>query len=388
MIESLAKKKTLRIAGLMSGTSIDGIDAAIVDCSKKKITPLSFSTTPYPDDVRQWILDTASGKKQSAGDLSDLNALIGQLHSLALERLCKESNIPLKSIDLIGSHGQTIHHNPDGRKIGKHHIRSTYQIGQADYLSQRFGACVIHDFRSGDLATGGQGAPLVPFADAVLFRHNVKHRAIQNIGGIGNVTYLPAGKNKIIGFDTGPGNMLIDMAITTFTKGKNYFDDQGNIAAQGSLNKPLLKSLMKHPYFKCPPPKSTGRELFSENYFKNILKHKKKYKLSQEDVIATLTAFTAESICMAYKNYLPKKLNEVILCGGGVHNNTLVSMLKKKLAPIDLLTSDDFGIDCDAKEAICFAILARETIYQNPVNSRHVTGAKRNTILGKITLPS
>jgi anhydro-N-acetylmuramic acid kinase len=373
----------MRIAGLMSGTSADGVDVAIIDIDNEKVNVQAFDTFAYSDELRRSVLGLCIG---STADVCHFNFVIGEVFAEAVIKLCKKSGIGLKTIDLVGSHGQTIYHNPKGRRFGKKVICSTLQIGEPAIIAERTGITTVADFRPRDMAAGGEGAPLVPFADYFLFRGKRRSRAIQNIGGIANVTYLPAGclPEDIIAFDTGPGNMIIDGIVSIISEGKQKFDREGKIAAKGEVDKAVLDDILRHPYFGRRPPKSTGREEFGEQYCKLLYQRmKKKVKLA-ENILATATAFTAQSIVGAYRKFLPRMPDEVILCGGGAHNKTLVRMLRQGLGESKILFSDDFGINSDAKEAISFAILAYATIKGLPNNIPGATGAKRQAILGKI----
>jgi len=370
----------------MSGTSADGVDAAIIDFDGNKANVLAFDTFVYPPELRRSIFELFESKNCRLSDVCHLNFAIGEIFAQSVLKLCRKSGIDLRTIDLIGSHGQTIFHNPDGRWLGKKLLRSTLQIGEPSVIAQRTGVITVADFRPADMAANGQGAPLVPFADYILFRDKKKNRAVQNIGGIANVTFLPAGcrKEDIIAFDTGPGNMIIDRLVSIETKGRKKFDRNGKLAAKGRINKDLLNNLLNNQFFKTRPPKSTGRELFGKEYSDKLYRSAKRKKLSGEDILATACAFTAFSIADSYRNFLPEMPDEVILCGGGAHNNTLVNMLKEQLAGIKILASDRLGINCDAKEAISFAILAYAAVKGIENNVPSATGAKRSLILGKI----
>jgi len=363
----------MRIIGLMSGTSADGVDAAVVDIKNNKVELLAFDTFAYQPAIRKNILEMGEQKICRPADISSLNFLLGEVFADAVIKLCRKNKINLKTIDLIGSHGQTIYHNPEGK------IHSTLQIGEPSIIAYKTGITTVADFRPKDMAAGGQGAPLVPFADYFLFKSG-KNRAIQNIGGIANVTFLPANckPQDIIAFDTGPGNMIIDRLVFLATKGKKNFDKDGKIAAKGKINIKILNQMLAHNYFRKKPPKSTGRELFGREYTDKFYR-----KLSNEDIIATATAFTVVSITEAYKKFLPKMPDEIILCGGGVRNKTLVKMLRQNINS-KILFTDDFGINSDAKEAVSFAILAYATIKGIANNIPSATGAKQSVVLGKI----
>jgi len=372
--------------GLMSGTSADGVDAAIIDLNKNKVNLLAFDTFAYPLALRRSILELGEQKSCRPADISNLNFLLGQVFAEAVIRLCKKSRINLSTIDLVGSHGQTIYHNPKGLRFGKRIIRSTLQIGEPSIIAQRTGITTVADFRPRDMAANGEGAPLVPFADYFLFKDKRHNRAVQNIGGIANVTYLPAGcrPENIIAFDTGPGNMIIDRIANILSKGRLNYDKGGKIAAKGKVNIKILNEMLSHPFFLRKPPKSTGREEFGRENCDVFYKKAKNKSLSPEDILATATALTAVSITRAYQRFLPQIPDEVILCGGGAHNKTLVKMLQQNLHKVTIRLSDDFGICCDAKEAVSFAILAYATIKGMPNNVPSATGADEALVLGKI----
>jgi anhydro-N-acetylmuramic acid kinase len=376
----------MRVAGLMSGTSVDGVDAAVIDINGNKVSVLAFDTFPYPAEVRRGIFELIESKSSRLVEMCHLNFVIGEVFAESVLKLCRKSGIDLNTIDLIGSHGQTIYHNPKGRRFGKRTVRSTLQIGEPSVIAHRTGITTVADFRPKDMAANGQGAPLVPFADYVLFRDKKRKRAIQNIGGIANVTYLPAGcqRRDIIAFDTGPGNMIIDGTILLATKGRKKFDRGGKIAGRGTVDKGLLNNMLRHPFFSKRPPKSTGREMFGKEYCACLYRRAIKKGLSAEDVVATATAFTAASICLSYRRFLPTMPDELILCGGGARNNTLIKMLQQELGEVKIFLSDELGISCDAKEAISFAILAYATIKGIVNNVPSATGADKSLILGKI----
>jgi anhydro-N-acetylmuramic acid kinase len=386
-IMKLQRKTRIRVAGLMSGTSADGVNAAIIDITKDKINILAYDNFPYPEAVRRAIFKLVESKDAGAADVSHLNFVIGEVFAEAVLKLCRKSGIGLKTIDLIGSHGQTIYHNPRGRRLWKRTVPCTLQIGEPAVIAQRTGITTVSDFRPRDIAAGGQGAPLVPFADYILFRDKKKNRAVQNIGGIANVTYLPANcrRGEIIAFDTGPGNMIIDGIVSLATRGREKFDSGGKTARRGTVDKELLGNMLQHPFFRIRPPKSTGREMFGRTYRDILYEKVRRRGLSTEDITATVTAFTAASISLSYRRFLPAMPDEVILCGGGAKNNTLIKMLRKELDGTKVLTSSKLGINYDAKEAISFAILAYATVKGIANNVPSATGANEALILGKIT---
>jgi anhydro-N-acetylmuramic acid kinase len=384
-IKFLGKNK-MRVAGLMSGTSADGVDVVIIDIEKNSVSILAFDTFSYPHALRDSILKLCGSKSCRVADICHLNFAIGEVFAESIIKLCRKNKLDLSSVDLIGSHGQTIYHNPKGLRFGRRLVRSTLQIGEPSVIAQRTGITTVADFRPRDMAANGQGAPLVPFADYVLFRHKRLNRVIQNIGGIANLTYLPANGRlrDIVAFDTGPGNMIIDRLASIISRGRQNFDRNGKMAAKGKINQKLLDDMLQHRFYNCRPPKSTGREEFGHQYGDTFYSKAIKKAIPAEDIIATATALTAVSISQAYRRFLPQMPDEVILCGGGAHNDTLVRMLRQELGRIKIMLSNEFGISCDAKEAVSFAILAHATIKGLTNNVPSATGADQPLILGKI----
>ncbi len=387
-LDKLASASQLRVAGLMSGTSADGVDAAVVDVPRRgAVKLLAFDTVRYPPSVRRAVLALCAADAGDVAEVCHLNAVLGELFARAVTRLAERAGVPLASIDLIGSHGQTIRHLPRGRRFGGRAIGSTLQIGAPAVIAERTGITTVADFRPRDLAAGGQGAPLVPYADYVLFAHRRRSRAVQNIGGIANVTFLPAGGSldEVVAFDTGPGNMIIDRLAERVTGGKHAYDRGGRLAAAGAVNATLLAELMRHPYLRRRPPKSTGREQFGWAFADGLADRAAKRGLPPADLLATATAFTAAAIADAYRRFAPGPIDEVLLCGGGAHNRTLVAMLTDRLRPAAVTSTDTLGIPADAKEAVAFAILAAATLRGTPANVPAATGAARPVLLGSIT---
>ena len=414
----LQHKDPKKVIGLMSGTSIDGIDACLVEISGNglhtRINVLAFETYPYNDTTRTAILDTCNPETGTVNKVCQLNFHLGKLFANAAKSITNKAQIAIQDIDLIGSHGQTVYHIPNPVTVEKTedrsqkpeargqraegrekeawdlpHIRSTLQIGEPSVIAQETGVTTVADFRPRDMAAGGQGAPLVPYVDFILFRDKEKGRALQNIGGIANVTVLPknCGINDVIAFDTGPGNMIIDRITELVTNNTHHFDEGGKLAARGSVNDAILSSLLAHPYLSKPPPKTTGREEFGISFADNLYKEAIHSGIKDLDILATVTAFTARTIADSYKQWiLPKhQLSEIILSGGGSHNSTLIKFLKQYLEPtIQLHSIDKFGISPNTKEALAFAILANETISGNPNNIPSATGAREAVIMGKI----
>jgi anhydro-N-acetylmuramic acid kinase len=386
IIRRLASMDTIRVAGLMSGTSADGVDVSLVDISEGRIMVAAYGTIRYPGELRRMIMQLFETQAAPLADICHLNFVIGEVFASALLKVAKRNGIKRASIHLIGSHGQTIHHIPGGRRFGRRRIRSTLQIGEPCIIAERTGITTVADFRPRDVAAGGEGAPLVPYADYILFRHRKKNRAILNIGGIANLTFLPAGGGikDILAFDTGPGNMIIDRLAFRASRGSVSYDRNGKLGASGKIHERLLAELMGHKFLRRRPPKSTGREEFGHAYSDALYRKARRKGIRPRDILATATAFTAKSISRACNRFLPKGLDEVIASGGGVHNRTLMDMLRQELHPACLKLTNEFGIHPDAKEAVSFAILARETIRGLPGNVPSATGAERPVVLGKV----
>jgi anhydro-N-acetylmuramic acid kinase len=362
--------------GLMSGTSIDGIDAALVSIQEPskgslKIRLLNWSIDPFPKGMRERIL--------AEDDFCRLNFELGELFAKSVIRLCRKARVPLSKISVIGSHGQTIGH------LGR---EGTLQIGEPSVIAERTGITTVADFRPRDIAAGGFGAPLAPYFHYLFFGSSRETRIVQNIGGIGNLTFLPkkGGLAKVIGFDTGPGNMVIDGILRETTNNKVHYDHGGKIAARGIVSLKLLKELLSHPFISKKPPKTAGREEFGRPYVKSLLRRAWKLGLRQEDVIATATALTATSIAENYRRFLfPRELpEEIIFGGGGIHNKALMAMIRAEIPGVRLKTFDDHGLPADAAEAVCFAVLAYQTLRGRPTNIPSVTGARHPAVLGKI----
>jgi anhydro-N-acetylmuramic acid kinase len=385
-LAALARKKKLRIAGLMSGTSADGVSTAIVEIAPRQVRILAFRTFPYPPEIRRRVFALFQPGTARLDEICRLNFLLGERFAGALIALAKSSRIPLPSIDLVGSHGQTICHLPRDPRSARRNAGSTLQIGEPSVIAERTGITTVADFRPRDIAAGGEGAPLVPYADFLLFRHPRRSRAIQNIGGIANVTWMPARPRigDLIAFDTGPGNMMMDRVTQLITRGKQTYDDGGHLALRGRVNPRLLAELLAHPFLRRRPPKSTGREEFGVAFADEIFDRARKAGIPPLDILATLNAFTSQSIRDAYRRFLPKRPDEVILCGGGARNGLLVQRLKADLLPSKVIAMDELGINAEAKEAVSFALLARETIRGVPNNVPSATGARKSVVLGKI----
>jgi anhydro-N-acetylmuramic acid kinase len=311
------------------------------------------------------------------------NFWLGELFAAAALQGIQEAGLKPGDIAVIGSHGQTVYH-----AVGvEAPTRSTLQVGEAAVIAAQTGITTVADFRVADVAAGGQGAPLVSYVDWLLLRDSSGTRAIQNIGGIANVTYLPPGDSPqgVFAFDTGPGNMLIDDAVRRATGGRHSYDRDGKLAARGRVDANLLVALLAHPYLQQAPPKTTGREAFGTSFGAQVWARARAKDLPAEDVVATLTALTAASIAEAYHRFLPQMPDQVILGGGGAHNPTLVAMLQQRLGSTPIMHHEFLGVSSDAKEAIAFAVLAYETLHGRPGNLPGCTGAKAQAVLGKIT---
>lgn len=380
--------------GLMSGTSLDGIDAAAVRLEGSGFQLgtelLAFLTIPYPDALRRLLLENSAAATSSVREISQLNVRLAHAYADAVRVLARRAGLPLDAIDAIGCHGQTVYHVPDAEDCAGRPTRSTLQLGDPSTLACLLGIPVVGDFRLADMALGGQGAPLVPYFDYVYFSKPGENRALLNIGGIANLTALPGtGRiDEVTAFDTGPGNMLIDILALRFFD--RDYDEDGRFATRGRVHEVLLAELMEDDYLHKTPPKSTGREYFDGAYADRIVEWAHHYGINlPEDILATTTAFTAASIASAYRKFIAPRLvvDQFLVSGGGVHNAFLMEDLGRRLAPIPVVSTREIGLDPDAKEAICFAVLAHETLNGVPSNVPGATGASRPAILGKICLP-
>jgi len=388
----ILNKKEKYIVGLISGTSMDGVDAVLIKlkgCAEKtSFKQIGFITYPYPPGLKERIIEIISNKKVSLDEISRINFLIGEIFGEAALKVCQKSGVAISEIDLIGSHGQTIWHSPVKEEMFGHKIGATLQLGDPSTIAVKTGIPTVGDFRTADVSSGGEGAPLIPYFDYLMFRDKSENRAILNIGGISNVTLLPKNckKKDVIGFDCGPGNLLIDqIAKLLFQKD---FDKNGNIAIKGKLSVELLNFMKEHPFLMKKPPKSSGREEFGNNYIKKILKFSE--KLKKEDIIKTITEFTAFAIYLNFQRFIKDRLkvDRLIISGGGAKNKLVMNSIKKYFKETKIESTERYGIFPDAKEAIAFAVYANETISGNPISIKNVTGANRENILGKICLIS
>ena len=377
------------VVGLMSGTSADGVDAAVVDIRgighRLTIKLLGHYGRAYPPRLRQRILHVA--ERGAVGDVCHLHAWLGEVFAQTVKVAITRSGIVPKQVKLIGSHGQTVHHLPQStveRGIGT--IRSTLQIGCPAVIAERTGFTTVSDFRSRDLAAGGEGAPLVPYTHFLMFRQKTARRWVVNLGGIANVTMLPRGERlaTVQAFDTGPCNMLLDALVTTGTNGRTTIDRGGRLAQRGHVHLGLLRWLLAHPYLHRSPPKSTGRELFGESYVLKVLAQARRRHLSLNDLLATGCQFIAQTIRDA-QQWTKNMPADVVFGGGGVRNARLWAELLKVFDPIPVRTMDDCGSSSQAFEAQAFAVLAYQTVHGVCANVPRVTGARHSVILGSVT---
>ena len=375
--------------GLMSGTSLDGVDTVLCEISGQdestKVKQLYFKTYDIPESLRTKIRKCCSRELIPVDLICSLNFELGYLFADSVKSLCKDANVKLENLSFIASHGQTIFHIP---KPYDDYVPSTLQIGEAAIIANECKTKVISNFRVMDMAVGGEGAPLVPYSETLLYSEKNQAVALQNIGGIGNVTVLPkkGDTKKVIAFDTGPGNMMIDEAVRTFY-GKKY-DTDGYYARQGNLISSLAAELKEHPYFNLEIPKTTGREMFGEHFTKSILE--KYHSCEPNDLIHTFTWFTAYSIAYHYKKYLISEygLKKCIIGGGGAYNSYLLELIRNEIPEVTVMTQEEHGFSSEAKEALAFVILGNQTYHRSPSNVPSATGAKKSVILGQITYPT
>ena len=378
----------MKVVGLMSGTSGDGVDAALVEIGPRKaglrIKMIAFHPLPYPRSLRQRILSASvSG---TVSELCHLNALLGEWFANAALGAIRAAKLHPKDVDLIGSHGQTVHHLPYGVKdAGVGPIRSTFQIAEPAVIAERTGVTTVADFRPRDMAAGGQGAPLTPGVHALLFRHPRRARLIVNLGGISNVTYLPRGSgfDGLMAFDTGPANMVLDGLMARITNGRMSMDREGRGAARGQVDGRLLAKLLAHPYLSQAPPKSTGREVFGSKMLDELLAMQQAQQLPVENLLATCSRWTAEAVGSA-RRWIRGGIDEVIVGGGGVKNRAIMQHLADVFAPVPVSAFESQGWDSKAIEAVAFAVLAYQTVMEQCGNVPSVTGAAHPALLGCI----
>ena len=404
--------KPMLVLGMMSGTSADGIDVALARISgappKLNAKLVGHTSSRFPPALRKEILRVAEQQPISATEISQLNFRLGELFADAALAACRRFRVSPRRISLIGSHGQTIFHQGRPTSFFGSPTASTLQIGEPSIIAARTGITTVGDFRPADMALGGQGAPLVPYADYLLYRHPKLGRVSLNLGGIANITVLPraATPRQVFAFDTGPANILIDALVSHFTRGRLRFDKNAQLASQGRSLPALLDELMRDPYFRQVPPKSTGREYFGHEYVKKLLALGHRYHARPTDLIRAATVFTAISVVDALNRFVlsKTKIHQLIVSGGGAHNPLIRAQLSAALSPstrkglvgarfsashfadsIEVLPSSRLGIPEDAKEAFAFALLAYETFHRRPANLPSATGARGPAILGKIS---
>lgn len=391
--------KSMVVAGVMSGTSADGIDVAlcrISPASQKRGSPqiqlLGHAGFPYPKSVRAAVLAAMDAKSTSVADLSRLNWRLGELYAEAVAKT--EAKFGIKAA-LVGCHGQTLYHQSIAARYLDAPVRCTWQTGEGSVIAERLRVPVVSDFRPADMAAGGQGAPLVPMFDYVMFHSQKVNRVLQNLGGISNLTAIPAGASadKLLAFDTGPANMVIDACMSRLF-GKP-FDRNGATARRGRVVDVVVARILREPYFSSLPPKSCGREEFGEAFVTRFIAQCRKVRASDADIVATATALTAESIADAFRRFVaphlakhaPHAKTELVVAGGGAGNAAMMSMLRERLARsgVKVRLMEEFGVSSQAKEALAFALLAWLTWFGLPGNVPAATGASRDVILGKVT---
>ncbi len=382
-------QKKRYVIGLMSGTSLDGMDAAIVEISeedKLEINLVDFISQPYTKTEKERLLELVNEKTGRVNQVCRLNVRLAEKFAELVFALLEKAGMEAAEVDLIGSHGQTIYHEVNDRAHP-----ASLQIGSGAIIAERTGITTVANFRMRDIAAGGEGAPLVPYVDYLIYSQPDKNRVLQNIGGIGNFTYLPAGGElaDTRGSDSGPGNMLIDAVVEKITSGKKSFDEDGKMAAAGQINQELLAELKEHPFFELPFPKSTGREVFGKEYLAQIMQLANKYNLEKNDLVKTVTALTAWSIIDSYQRAINGPIDEIIIGGGGSYNLELVKLIKDYCQAnlseqITVLTQEEIGFSSEAKEAVAFAVLAYQTMQGRANNVPGATGASYPVVLGDI----
>jgi len=390
-LEHLRKKRTKLVVGLMSGTSADGIDAVVVEIrgngERTRLRQRAFQTFAFPAGFKAFLLKNSDARTARLDDVARLNVLLGMLFADAARRIVRRAGVRLTDIDLIGSHGQTIQHLPGKRRLFGKDVGATLQIGSPSVIAKHTGVVTVGDFRLGDIAVGGNGAPLVPYFDYVMFRSANLTRALLNIGGIANLTVLPrrCTVNDVRAFDTGPGNMIIDGLMRKWFR--RPYDTSGALASRGQLIPELLRWLMSHPYLKEKPPKSTGREVFGEALIRKIVQRSKRQR--KQDVVATVSEFTALSVYEGYLRFVgpAAKLDGLLASGGGARNTYIMERLRRYFYPVPVMPVKEPGFTSDSKEAVCFAVLANETVAENPANVPRATGARSASVLGTVCLP-
>lgn len=371
---------------------MDGVDAALVSIRNHgeeiQLELQDFLTHPYPDGLKETLMKCCAAGSGSINEICRLNFLLGEIFSEAVFALLQQTGVKSTEVDFIGSHGQTMHHLPEPKELFGYQIASTLQLGEPAVIAKRTGIVTVADFRPADMAVGGQGAPLAPYFDFVALRSTEKNRILLNIGGIANATVLKKSGSveDVRAFDTGPGNMVIDYLAHTFFS--TPYDPAGEIGRSGEISQELLDIVLEHSFFKKPPPKSTGREEFGRDFSERFVDRAQDFGLKPEAIIATATELTAVSTMNSVNDYvLPDfKIDEIIVSGGGAHNRFLMERLAEHAAPTAVMSLDALGIHVDSKEAVCFAVLANETLFGHAGNVPSATGARQAAVLGKICL--
>ena len=389
LVGRLRQKKLRRVLGLISGTSADGVSAVLTEIAgsgvETRLKVAAFRTFPYPTALRREIFRLFNPATSTVDNICKMNFVLGEFFAEIANRLIEEVDI---EVDLIGSHGQTIYHSPQPEEICGYGCTSTLQIGEPAVIAERTGVPTVADFRKADMAAGGEGAPLTPYLDYILHRDKDLSRVFQNIGGIANLTYLPAGASPedVVAFDTGPGNMVIDGAVRHYSGGTLSFDEGGHLSSRGVVDSGLLDEFLSHPYFDRKPPKTTGRETFGIAFTQRIISRGEELGLGFEDVVATITALTVESIARAYEHLLPEgaAIDEVYISGGCARNLSILEGLRSRLDPVPIFVYDRLGIPSEAKEAVLMAVLANEHVSGNPSNLPSATGARKAVVLGQL----
>ncbi len=384
----------MRVAGVMSGTSSDAVDVALVEIRglrKSGIQLAGFYSQPYSPRQRRAILSACNAAAISVAELARLDFWLGECMAQAVHSACRQAGWPLARLELIAAHGPTIYHQPQPRPYLGRAIAATWQWGEAAVIAARTGVPVVGNFRAADLALGGQGAPLVPWLDYLWLGDSRRARAALNIGGIANLTYLPAGcqPQQVLAFDTGPGTMVLDALAAPYSRGRLRCDRDGAWAGRGKVQADWLRQLLRHPFFHRAPPKSCGREQFGAEYVQRLILHARRRRILQADVLATATALTAQTIVQGLRQAFPAESDadpglEIIASGGGIHNRTLRAMLAQAARQLRWKTSDDFGLPAQAKEAVAFALLGYAHRQGIAGHLPSVTGASRPASLGQL----
>lgn len=392
ILTSLCAKPARLVIGLMSGTSADGVDAALCRIhgsgTDTRVELLAFVCRPYPAQVRERLLALAGGEAGGSRELLWMGVLLGRLFAVACVEVCRAAGIAPEKVDLVGSHGHTLWHQPAPAAYLGTPLTGTLQIGEPACICEALGCPVVSDFRVRDMAAGGQGAPLVPYTEFLLYRDLQATVGLQNLGGIGNLTILPRGGQlaDTYAFDTGPGNMVMDQLVFRLTGGAQDYDRGGELAARGKVSPDLLAFLLDDPFLRQAPPKTSGREVYGAAYVDRLQARARELGVSSLDALATATRFTAECVRVAVETHCAHRPEKLIVGGGGSLNPTLMAMLADCLPGVRVLRNEDLGLDSNAKESVAFALLANEYLFGHCGNVCRVTGAAHPVVLGKLSL--